>query len=270
MVTGASRGIGRAVALELARRGFEVCATMRDPAAGASLANDARSAGLNVSIERLDVRDPEGFSMPDGLRVLVNNAAIEIEYLPVEHASLEQWRAIFDTNVIGLVAVTRLAIPKLRASGGGVICNVTSASLLFPMPFYSAYRASKAAVSAIGESLCAELAPFGVRVIEILPGPTRTDMLTGSDRLPEAAAFPPYRELADRALAGRRAIEARASSVAATAAAIADAVLDDAAPLRSACDEMGRELLEGWRRSGDESWMRQMIAGFVGSGARRS
>ncbi len=269
VITGASRGIGRALALELARRGFEVVATMRNPAAGETLVQEARAAGLRLRVERLDVCDPGGFRMPQELRVLINNAAIEVDYLPIEHTPAAQWRAIFETNVIGLVEVTRLAIPPLRESGGGVICNITSSSLLFPMPFYSAYRASKAAVSAIGESLRAELAPFGIRVLEILPGPTRTDMLAGSDRLPEAAAHAPYRELAERALAGRRAVETLTSPVENTAAAIAEAVLDDTAPLRCACDELGRGLLEGWRRSDDEQWLRQMLDAFAAPANRK-
>ena len=62
--------------------------------------------------------------------------------------------------------MTRRAIPELRRSGGGVICNVTTASLLFPLPFFAAYRASKAAVSAVGESLRAELAPHRIRLVD--------------------------------------------------------------------------------------------------------
>src|SRR5438067_13919045 len=115
---------------------------MRDPSAGAGLPDGVR-------VERLDVTRPETIRLPTGLRVLVNNAGVESAYLPVEHAPMEQWREIFETNVFGVVAVTRAAIPLLREAGGGVICNVTSSSLLAPMPFYAAYRASKAAVSAL-------------------------------------------------------------------------------------------------------------------------
>src|SRR6478752_4808032 len=95
VVTGASRGIGRAVALELA-------------------------------YQRFDVTRHDTIGLPDGLRVLVNNAGVEAEHPPFEATPLELWRAMFEANVFGLVEVTRRAIPKLRASGGGVICNVTS------------------------------------------------------------------------------------------------------------------------------------------------
>ena len=100
--------------------------------------------------------------------------------------------------MFGLVEVTKRAIPIMRAGGGGVICNVTSSSTLAPVPFLGAYRASKAAVSAIGESLRAEVAPFGIRVVEIMPGPIETDMLAISDQPAAAIEHEPYRELAER------------------------------------------------------------------------
>jgi len=78
VVTGASRGIGRAVAIELAARGFETVATMRDPVDGADLA-----AHAGVRVERLDVTDPSTITLPGGLRVLVNNAGVESENLPL-------------------------------------------------------------------------------------------------------------------------------------------------------------------------------------------
>src|SRR5262245_60760199 len=260
LVSGASRGIGRAVALELARRGFEVAAGMRDPSAGAGLAAEAGPAAARLRAVRLDLLRPETIEIPAGLRVLVNGAGLDAEYLPVEEAPLALWRRLFETNLFGLVELTRRAIPELRASGGGVVCNLTSASLLFPMPFYAAYRASKAAISALGESLAAELAPFGIRVVEILPGPVATDMLAASDRMPEAAAFAPYRALAARAFEGRRSVGPAAVSPEAAARAIAEAILDDAAPLRNACDPTGAGLLAGWRGAGDEEWLRAMLA----------
>lgn len=262
LVTGASRGLGRAVALELARRGFDVVAGMRDPADGEGLAGEADG---RLRVERLDLDDPASLCVPEGLRVLVNNAALDVPYLPVEEASLETWRRVFETNLFGLVELTRRAIPRLRASGGGVICNVTSASLLFPMPFYAVYRASKAAVAALGESLRAELAPFGIRVVEILPGPVETDMLAASARRPEAMDFPAYRALAECAWQGRNAAAQQSVSPAQAARAVAEAILDERGPLRHGCDPLGRDLLRRWSAAEDEAWMRDMLAGMAGS-----
>ncbi len=267
LVTGASRGIGRAVALELARRGFDVVATMRDPAAGAGLAEEAGAAGAVLRVERLDVCEPDSIRIPDDLRVLVNNAGVEADYLPVEEAPLSQWRDIFETNVFGLVEVTRRAIPVLRARRGSVICNVTSSSILAPVPFYAAYRASKAAVAALGETLRAELAPFGVRIVEILPGPIETDMFTASERLPEAHAFAPYRAMAEQFLEGRKKVQG-ITSPARAAEAIADAIQDDGGPLRYGCDGESAAMLEAWRAASDEQFAAPFMTMFVEPGGR--
>lgn len=260
MVTGAGRGLGRAIALELARRGLDVIATMRDPRTGEQLAAEAAGRGEKLRVVRLDVDRPETIDLPAGLRVLVNNAGIECAYLPVEAQPLDDWRRVFETNVFGLVEVTRRAIPLLRAAGGGVICNVTSSSILAPMPFYSVYRASKAAASALGESLRAELSPFGIRVLEILPGPIETDMLARSDRLPEAAGVDGYGEMAEKAYAARRNAGSMTTPAAEAARRIADAILDDTAPLRVPCDPLAEMMLTGADATGHEARMHGWLA----------
>lgn len=256
VVTGASRGLGRAVALRLAQVGFDVVATMRDPRQGAELGSeldalDGERAGGSIRAARLDVDDPESIDLPSGLRVLVNNAGIERRYLPLEATPMDEWRAVFETNVFGLVEVTRRAVPLLRANGGGVICNVTSSSVLAPAPFYSVYRASKAAVEALGESLRTEVAPFGIRIVEIMPGPVATDMLANSARLPEAAEVEGYREMAEASYQARLAVEPMVAPVENAARAVVDAVLSDTATLRWPCDELGAQLLTAWRSDPD-------------------
>jgi NAD(P)-dependent dehydrogenase (short-subunit alcohol dehydrogenase family) len=263
LVTGASRGIGRAVALELATRGFDTVATMRDPAAGATLVEEAATAEGALRVERLDVTDAE-IAMPDGLRVIVNNAGVESENLPVEVMPVDIWRTMFETNVVGLVAATRAAIPKLRAAGGGVICNVTSSSILAPVPFLGAYRASKAAVSALGESLQAEVAQFGIRVVEIMPGPIVTDMLEASDRPAAAIEHEAYRAQAEQMWQSRQAIRGMYTPAAEAARRIVDAILDDGGPLRYGCDDMSEGMLGGWRSvASDDEWLRPMLDAFT-------
>jgi NAD(P)-dependent dehydrogenase (short-subunit alcohol dehydrogenase family) len=270
LVTGASRGLGRAIALELARRGFEVVATMRRPEAGEDLHEEAARRGGQLRCVRLDVEDPASIEIPSGLRVLVNNAGIEGENLPVEHTPAAEWRRIFETNVFGLIEVTRRAIPELRASGGGVICNVTSCSTLVPMPFFAVYRASKAAVAALGESLRSELATFGIRMVEIMPGAIETDMLAASSQLPEAARFEAYRSQAEKVREGRAASAALTTPAQTAARAIADAILNAEAPLRNACDPMGEGLLTAWRATSDEEMMQTMLAAFTSVSAKGS
>jgi NAD(P)-dependent dehydrogenase (short-subunit alcohol dehydrogenase family) len=264
VVTGASRGIGRAVAIELARRGFDVIATMRNPDAGAALADETSGATGSLRVERLDVTDPSTINLPDGLRVLVNNAGVEDDNLPIEVMPMEIWRRLFETNVFGLVAVTQQAIPKLRANGGGVICNITSSSILAPVPFLAAYRASKAAVMALGESLVAEVAPFGIRVVEIMPGPIATDMLATSERPSAAIEHEQYRAMAEHMWESRKGIRDLHTPTADAARDIADAILDDDGPLRYGCDPLSNGLLDAWRAAeSDEMFLRSMLQGFT-------
>ncbi len=251
LVTGASRGIGRAVALELADRGFDTVATMRDPADGETLADETRG---RLRVRRLDVTDPSTFEVPKDLRVLVNNAGIDTDYLPVEHANIDDWRRMFETNVFGVVAMTAAAIPALRANQPSVVCTITSSSIIAAVPFYSAYRASKAAVSAFGDSLRVEVAPFGIRVVEILPGPVDTDMFRLSTGEQDAARFADYRALAGAAAMLRRQhADPRVVEPAQAAAAVVDAILDTSGPMRYGCDPISLELLELWRQCDDET-----------------
>jgi NAD(P)-dependent dehydrogenase (short-subunit alcohol dehydrogenase family) len=251
LVTGASRGIGRAIAVELADRGFKTIATMRDPDAGSRLADETQG---HLTVCRLDVTDPGSFTIPDDLQVLVNNAGIDTEYLPVEHADLGDWRSIFETNVIGVVAMTKAAIPLLRDNRPSVICNVTSSSIFASVPFYSAYRASKAAVSSLNDSLRVEVAAFGIRVVEILPGPIDTDMFRLSAGELPAERFDRYRALSQVATRQRTEhADPHVSDPADAAALIANAILDDAGPMRYGCDPLSNGMLEVWRQSDDET-----------------
>jgi NAD(P)-dependent dehydrogenase (short-subunit alcohol dehydrogenase family) len=238
---------------------------MRDLSAGADLPEEGRAAGGLLSLARLDVTDPAQFEFPADLQVLVNNAGVRHFYLPVEETPLDGWREVFETNVFGAVEVTRLAIPHLRASGG-VICNITSASNLTPWPFTAAYRASKWALSALSETLRTELAPLGVRVIEVLPGPIDTELLATSviHRLPEAALFPAYRPMAERNFPVGSSPDRPITPPTEAARAIANAILDDDGPMRYGCDAVSVKALEDWRGRTDEEGMRGALTRLLG------
>src|SRR5262245_48405875 len=177
VVTGASRGIGRAVAIELANRGHRVLATMRDLAASEALLADAGPAADRIEVAALDVTQPGEFGFPEATAILVNNAGGMESDLPFEALPLDEWRRVFELNVFSAVDLTRRVIPVMRARGGGVICNFSTAATLQPTPWVSAYRAAKAAISALDDSLRIELAPFGIRVVEIIPAMVATDAL---------------------------------------------------------------------------------------------
>ena len=251
LVTGASRGIGRAVALELADRGFATVATMRHPGDGADLP-DATTGRLTVS--RMDVTDIDAETLPDDLQVLVNNAGVDSDFLPVEHSTLDDWRYVFETNVLGLVSTTIAAIPLLRANRPAVVCNISSSSIFASVPFYSTYRASKAAVSAFGDSLRVEVAPSGIRVVEILPGPIDTDMFQLSKGEMAAATFDRYRAMAAVATRLREEnADPMVTSAASAAGLIVDAILEDDGPMRYGCYPLSIGLLDVWRQSDDET-----------------
>jgi len=150
-------------------------ATMRDPEGGSSL--QAEAVGP-LTVRRLDVTDPSTYDIPDDLRVLVNNAGVDSEYLPVEHANLDDWRVLFETNVVGVVGVTSAAIPALRANHPSVVCNITSSSIIASVPFYSAYRASKAAVSMLTLQYAKAVPEIKFNAVE--PGYTATDFTASS------------------------------------------------------------------------------------------
>jgi NAD(P)-dependent dehydrogenase (short-subunit alcohol dehydrogenase family) len=251
LVTGASRGIGRAIAVELANRGFNTVATMRDPASGSDLPGEPTG---QLTVKKLDVTDPATYDLPGDLRVLVNNAGIDTGYLSLEHSDLEEWRSLFETNVLGVVALTQGAIPLLRKNQPAVVCNITSSSIIAAVPFLAAYRATKAAVSAIGDTLRVELAPFGIRVVEILPGPIDTDMFRLSTVDQDSPNHAEYQALATLASQSRRDhADPLVASPGTAAAQIVDAILDTSGPMRYGCDPMSVGLLDLWRQSDDET-----------------
>jgi NAD(P)-dependent dehydrogenase (short-subunit alcohol dehydrogenase family) len=150
--------------------------------------------------------------------------------------------------------MTKAAIPLLKANAPSVVCNVSSSSILAYVPFYSVYRATKAAVSAFGESLRVELAQFGVRVVEIMPGPVDTDMFRLSAGAPAAGRFADYRKMAQRAAQLRReAADPMVAEPSVAASTIVDAILDDAGPMRYGCDPLSVGMIDLWRRSDDET-----------------
>lgn len=175
LVTGCSSGIGRATALLFLRRGWEVIATARHVEALAEL----ESAGCEVVA--LDVTDES--SMLKALEfvragagridVLVNNAGYGL-YGPVEQLEMDEIRRQFETNVFGLIRLTQLVLPMMRARREGCIINVSSIAGRMSLPTGGAYHGSKHAVEAVSDALRYEVSPQGIRVCVVEPGPVRT------------------------------------------------------------------------------------------------
>jgi NAD(P)-dependent dehydrogenase (short-subunit alcohol dehydrogenase family) len=160
LVTGASTGIGRATALELARRGWAVLAGMRSPA----------ELGPGITPLRLDLTSPEDVAALRGrpLDALVNNAGIAVTG-PLEYLPLDELREQLEVNTVGQLAVTQACLPALRAARGRIV-NVSSISGRVAFPTYGPYAASKFALEALSDSLRRELRGSGVDVVVVEPG----------------------------------------------------------------------------------------------------
>jgi NAD(P)-dependent dehydrogenase (short-subunit alcohol dehydrogenase family) len=177
LVTGCSSGFGMLAAIEFAKRGDAVFASMRDTLKAGPLLDGAKSAGVSVNVLAMDVNDrasvetavADVISRAGKIDVLVNNAGLGI-HGPIEEAEDDEMARVFDTNVFGLVRVTRAVLPQMRQQGAGTIVNVGSMAGKVSSPFGGIYAASKHAVEAISDSLHFELHPFGVRVVLVEPG----------------------------------------------------------------------------------------------------
>jgi 3-oxoacyl-[acyl-carrier protein] reductase len=191
IVTGGSKGIGRAIADALLESGAHVLITGRDAATLAASADALgqrdRPSGARVEWMAGDVRrESDARAMVDeaarrfgGLDILVNNAAVGIL---VETAGMtaDQWRETIETNLNGVFYCTHAAIPHFRAAGGGWIINISSLASRNPFPRGAAYSATKAGLNAFGEALMQELRYDGIRVSTVCPGSVNTGF-AGSD-----------------------------------------------------------------------------------------
>ena len=195
LITGATSGIGRDAALRLAGAGHLVLAGGRRRDALAGLAAESRG---RIEPLVLDVTEPASVEAARelverrtggrGLDVLVNNAGYALPG-PLEALAEADLRGLFDTNLFGLLAVTRAFLPAMRERGLGRVVNVGSIMGRVAMPLLGAYNASKHAVAAVTDTLRMELAPFGVSVVLVEPGALRTGFAARA-----LAGLDPYRD----------------------------------------------------------------------------
>jgi NAD(P)-dependent dehydrogenase (short-subunit alcohol dehydrogenase family) len=173
LVTGASSGIGEATAQRLAAAGFQVYGTSRRGA----LANGRSFAMLALDVTRQDSVDAvvaEVLRRHGRIDLLVNNAGFGVAPGGAEESSIDQARAIFETNFFGLVRMTRAVLPSMRERRSGRIVNIGSVLGFLPMPYGALYAATKHAVEGYSESLDHELRTRGIRVSVIEPAYTKT------------------------------------------------------------------------------------------------
>ena len=233
LVTGATSGIGRTTALHLAKRGYHVIGSGRREAELTKLADEAKGLGYRLDVVRMDVTSAESIATAKaeidrltggkGIDVLVNNAGFGLVG-PLTEISDSELRRQYDTNVFGLMAVTRAFVPAMQARRAGRVINVSSVGGRMTFPFMGAYNSTKYAVESLSDALRWELRPWNIDVALIEPGVIRTEFadvaMSGTDQY----AGSPYQAAMSKADKLRARMEATASGPMTVARAIERAI----------------------------------------------
>jgi NAD(P)-dependent dehydrogenase (short-subunit alcohol dehydrogenase family) len=235
LITGCSSGFGLETAKLFLQNGWEVVATMRHPDAGVLTASES------LTVLPLDVTDPASVTaaveQAGEIDVLVNNAGFGAA-VPIELIDADVARRLFETNTLGTLAMVQAVLPAFRTRRSGTIINVTSTATLKPLPLIAVYRASKAAVNALTESLAVEMQPFGVRVHIVLPGMAPSTKF-GENAMPylRGQDDPDYKPLIDETFARFRDAKGPVTYASDVAGAVWQAATDPSSPLRIAAGE---------------------------------
>ncbi len=239
LVTGASSGIGEATAKRLAVAGYKVYGTSR---------RGAQSGQRSFAMLPLDVTSDESVeaAVKDLIRLegridlLVNNAGFGVAPAGAEESSIDQAKAIFETNFFGLIRMTRAVVPHMRRQGNGRIINIGSVLGFLPMPYGALYAATKHAVEGYSESLDHELRTRGIRVSVIEPAYTKTQF--DANLLAPDSELDEYREV--RALLDKvlKEVMATADEPAVVADVVLEAAIADRPKLRYAAGGLANRL----------------------------
>ncbi|WP_299215256.1 SDR family oxidoreductase [uncultured Aquimarina sp.] len=209
LITGSSNGFGYLTALTLARKGYNVWATMRDingknKVKKEELENIASKENISITVAELDVTSDKSTNdlvdriliEENGLDVLINNAGVM--YVGITEAySLEQTQEQFDTNFFGVIRTSKAFLTLIKKSSDGLIINISSLAGRLVFPYFGIYCASKFALEAYSQALKYELKPLGVDVSVIEPGPYPSGLLYSGPKEDDATTLESYGEMAD-------------------------------------------------------------------------
>jgi NAD(P)-dependent dehydrogenase (short-subunit alcohol dehydrogenase family) len=252
LITGASSGIGKETAKLFQTKNWKVAATMRAPEAAKDLQHIA-----DVECFRLDVTDTDSIkqAIADVLEkfgridAVVNNAGYAV-IGSFESATPEQIERQYQTNVFGLMNVTREILPYFRKEKRGILVNIASVGGRMTFPLYSLYNSTKWAVEGFSESLQYELEQFNIRVKIIEPGPIKTDFYDRSAELTQKEGLTAYDWFIDRALPNMQKAGEEAPDGSLVAETIYEAVTDGTKKLRYGVNTknilLARRLLPDW------------------------
>jgi|TARA_B100001093_G_scaffold330412_1_gene315443 short-subunit dehydrogenase len=176
LITGASSGIGKTIAIFLTNKGFKVYGTCRNP----KKYNISEFSLLKCNINSKDeIEDTINFIIDkeNKIDILINNAGIGITG-PIEETSDSDIKSAFQTNVFGPIDLIKKCIPSMRKNNGGLIINITSVLGYFGIPYRGIYCSTKSSLEIIGEVLNMELKKFNIRVVNVAPGDFKTDIVS--------------------------------------------------------------------------------------------
>jgi NAD(P)-dependent dehydrogenase (short-subunit alcohol dehydrogenase family) len=269
-ITGTSSGIGRATVQYFFQKGWNVAATMRTPEKDTQLQHLP-----GVRLFRLDVLDEESIHKAlqsaieafGGIDVVVNNAGYGAVGV-FEAATKEQIQKQFDTNVFGVMNVTRAVLPYFRQKRGGVIVNITSMGGRITFPVYSIYHATKWAVEGFAESLQYELKPFNIKIKNVEPGVIKTDFYDRSQDLLQKEGLHDYDTYVDAILANVKESNRTAPGPEVVAKTIYKAATDNSYRLRYLTGNLQTKVVMLLRNLLPLSWFRGLITGIVEKGYR--
>jgi NAD(P)-dependent dehydrogenase (short-subunit alcohol dehydrogenase family) len=262
-VTGSSTGIGEATALHFARCGDTVYATMRTPdSSGDALRSAAELEGLDLTLLALDVNAGQSVAGAIGtamersgrIDVLVNNAGVG-SLTSVEEVSMEDAKAVFETNLFGALRTMQAVLPSMRERRSGTIVNVTSISGRLVSGGHGIYSSSKYALEAMSEAVALEARRYDLRVIIVEPGFISTPILDKAGKPLDADG--PYAEVLGRMQAMYTHARANAEPPSVVAAAIERALDDPEPKLRYLVGEGAEQIVLARAAASDELWIEQ-------------